>query len=428
MSVLELAAALIVLAALFSYLNYKLLKLPTAIGTMVLTLAASLLLVLAGLYYPGLEARARMQVQQIDVQEAFLEGMLGFMLFAGSLQINLADLAARKWPVAILSTVGVTISTVIVGLLTWGLLSAAGIPARPIYCFLFGALISPTDPIAVMSILHQAGVPKEMETTIAGESLFNDGVGVVIFLGIFEVATGQFGFDPVHLAGLFLREAIGGAVLGFISGRLVYLMLRSVDNYQVEVLLSLALVAGGYTLAHALHVSGPIAMVVAGLLIGSHGRAYAMSPTTIGNLDTFWELIDEVLNAVLFVLIGLEVLALTVTDQYLLVGLFAIPLVLFARLVAVTGPIAVLNYRKEFPRSMVRVLTWGGLRGGISVALALSIPISVNGTPVREREPILALTYAVVVFSILVQGLTLGPLARRWLRSENVITIPKEQV
>ncbi len=269
-----------------------------------------------------------------------------------------------------------------------------------------------------MAILRQAGVPKDLEITIAGESLFNDGVGVVVFVGLLELATGQVGLDPGHLVGLFLWEVVGGAALGFGLGWVVYRMLRSVDNYQVEVLLSVALVAGGYALTNALHMSGPIAMVVAGLLIGNRGRMYAMSQTTVEHLDTFWELIDEVLNAVLFVLIGLEVLALTVTRQYLLIGLLSIPVVLLARLAAVAGPVVVLSRWCAFTRGTIRVLTWGGLRGGISVALALSIPVHVEGLLVPERNALLTLTYVVVVFSILVQGLTLGPLTRWWLRSQ----------
>jgi CPA1 family monovalent cation:H+ antiporter len=344
--------------------------------------------------------------------------MLGFMLFAGSLHVDLGELAARKWPVAVLSTLGLFTSTVVVGLLTWAMLWALGTPARPIYCLLFGALISPTDPIAVMAILRTAGVPKDVEVTIAGESLLNDGVGVATFLGLFEIATGQAGFDPGRVAGIFLWEAAGGAALGFGLGWIVYRMLRSVDNYQVEVLLSVALVAGGYALANALHVSGPIAMVVAGLLIGNLGGAYAMSPTTVGNLHMFWELIDEVLNAVLFVLIGGAVLALTVTGPYLLTGVLGIPVVLLARFVSVAGPLAVMSKWGGFAKGTTRVLTWGGLRGGISVALALSIPVQVAGQAVPERDVLVVLTYVVVVFSILVQGLTVGPLARRWLRNQ----------
>lgn len=415
MSVFEIVAGLLVLAAVFSYLNYKLLKFPPAIGLMALSLAASLVAVLVGLAVPAVEDRAREAVGQVDLNKAFLHGMLGFMLFAGALHIRLDALAARRWTILTLSTVGVLISTILVALMAWGLLNAAGIPARFIYCLLFGALISPTDPIAVMSILRDAGVSKDTEIKIAGESLFNDGVGVVVFLGLLEIATGEGGFDPLHFAQLFLWEAVGGAALGFALGWITYRMLRSVDKYQVEVLMSLALVAGGYALADRLHMSGPIAMVVAGLLIGNLGRAYAMSDTTVEHIDTFWELLDEILNAVLFVLIGLEVLALAFTGRLLLMGVAAIPVVLLARLVSVSPPITLLRMRGRFPRHTIRLLTWGGLRGGISVALALSLPREVKGAPVGERDAILAMTYVVVVFSILVQGLTLGPLARRWM-------------
>lgn len=425
MTVFEVAACLITLAAVLSYLNYTLLKLPPAIGLMALSLAGSLALVLVGLAVPAIEHRAKDLVARIDLNQAFLQGMLGFMLFAGSLHIKLGELASRKWTVLVLSTVGVLISTAVVGLLAWAILNAAGIPARPIYCLLFGALISPTDPIAVMAILRQAGVPKDVEIKIAGESLFNDGVGVVVFLGLLEIATGAVEPDALHLAELFLWEAVGGAAMGFALGWVAYRMLRSVDNYQVEVLLSLGLVAGGYALVNRLHMSGPIAMVVAGLLIGNLGRAYAMSPTTIEHVDTFWELLDEILNAVLFVLIGVEVLALEFTGRYLVVGLLAIPVVLFARLVSVGGPIALLRTRGRFARYTIRVLTWGGLRGGISVALALSLPREVNGTPVGERGAVIAMTYVVVVFSILVQGLTLGPLVRHWLGRSSDGTAPK---
>jgi CPA1 family monovalent cation:H+ antiporter len=411
----ELAACLVVLAAAFSYLNHTLFKLPPAIGAMTLALGASLLLVLAGVAFPGLEDRARALVARIDLSQAFLQGMLGFMLFAGSLHINLDELKARKWPVAVLSTVGVVISTAVVGLLTWGVLNALGIEARLTYCLLFGALISPTDPIAVLAILREVGLPRDMEVTIAGESLFNDGVGVVVFLGLLGVATGADEFGVGRLVGLFVWEALGGAALGFVLGWITYRLIRSADNYQLEVLLSLALVAGGYALVNRLHMSGPIAMVVAGLLIGNVGRAFAMSPGTADRLDVFWGLIDEVLNAVLFVLIGLVVLALTITGRYLLAGLAAIPIVLLARLVSVGGPLRAMNRWGRFAPRTTRVLTWGGLRGGISVALALSIPTQMQGQPVGERDVLVALTYVVVVFSILVQGLTIGPLTRHWL-------------
>jgi CPA1 family monovalent cation:H+ antiporter len=416
MTVFEIAACLIVLAALFSYLNCALLKFPPAIGLMALSLAASLVAVVAGGVFPAVEERASALVHQIDLNQTLLHGMLGFLLFAGALHVRLDELATRKWTILTLASAGVVVSTVAVGLLSWGLLNAAGVPARLVYCLMFGALISPTDPIAVMAILKKAGVPKDMEIKIAGESLFNDGIAVVAYLGLLEIATGKAEFDPVHLTELFLWEAVGGAVVGFVLAWLTYKMLLSVDHYQVEVMLSLALVAGGYALVNRLHMSGPIAMVIAGLLIGNLGRAYAMSPAVIDHMDKFWELLDEILNAVLFVLIGLEVLALAFTGKLVLLGLAAVPLVLLARLVSVAPPIALLRKKGRFARYTVRVLTWGGLRGGISVALALAIPRVARGEAVTEREALLAMTYVVVVFSILVQGLTLGPLVKAWMQ------------
>jgi CPA1 family monovalent cation:H+ antiporter len=408
-------ATLLVLAAAFSYVNHRLLRLPTTVGLMALTLAASLAVVAVGLVFPVVEERAAAFVRPIDFNRAVFQGMLGFLLFAGALHIDLGDLTRQKAAVAVLATVGVVLSTLLVGALTWGLLAVAGVPARPVYCLLFGALISPTDPVAVLASLKRLGTPKALKVTIAGESLFNDGVGVVLFVGLLEVAAGGPGFDPGYFAVLFVRQAVGGAAFGLAAGYLVYRLLKSVDDHHVEILLSLALVAGGYALADALHVSGPLAMVVAGLLIGNPGRLFAMSPTTVERLDLFWEVIDEVLNAVLFVLLGLEVLAVTFTARYLAAGLLAVPVVLLARLVSVGLPVWLLRRRRPVPRGAVRVLTWGGLRGALSVAMALSLPREVAGVAVPEREVILVLTYVVVIFSILVQGLTIGPLARRWL-------------
>jgi CPA1 family monovalent cation:H+ antiporter len=411
----DLVAVLLVLAALFSYLNYRLLRLPSTVGLTALTLLASLAAVAAGVVCPALARRAAAFVGHIDFNQAVLQGMLGFLLFAGALRVDLGELARQKVAVTALATVGVTLSTLLVGGLTWGLWAVVGVPVSPVSCWLFGALISPTDPIAVLALLKRLGSPKPLEVTVAGESLFNDGVGVVLFLALREVALEGHGFEPGHLTVLFLRQAVGGAAFGLAAGYVAYRLLKSVDNYQVEILLSLALVAGGYALADALHLSGPIAMVVAGLLIGNHGRLFAMSPTTVKHLDLFWELIDEVLTAVLFVLLGLGVLAVPFTPPYLAAGLLAIPVVLLARLVSVGLPVGLLRRWQPVERGAVRVLTWGGLRGALSVAMALALPREVGGAGGSEREVILVVTYVVVVFSILVQGLTLGPWARRWL-------------
>ncbi len=414
MTLFELVSFLITLAAVLSYVNLRWLKLPPTIGLMTLALACSLTFTLIGLIFPSIEQRTAHMMERIDFNEAVMNGMLGFLLFAGALHINLGALSKHWRTIASLASVGVVLSTLLIGVFAYGLMQwILGIEIRFVYCLLFGALISPTDPIAVLGILKQAQAPKDLETKIAGESLFNDGTAVVVFLGLYEITVGQQPLDLLHLSELFVQEAVGGAVFGFGIGYLGYRMLKTVDNYQVEILLSLAVAAGGYALALALHLSGPIAMVVAGLLIGNHGRTFAMSETTIEHLDTFWELIDEILNAILFVLIGLEVLILTLTQQYLLAGLALVPFVLLARWLAVAGPLQVVRrYESIHPRALP-ILTWGGLRGGISVALALSIPTKhADGTPIPERDLILAMTYVIVVFSIMVQGLSFGALIR----------------
>ena len=408
METLNLAAILITLSALFSYLNHRYIGLPTTIGVMLIALLFSLALIFIGeMGIAQFDDVAERLLLGVDFDTTLMHGMLSFLLFAGALHVDLGDLRQQKWVVTVLATVGVMMSTMIVGCLTWLLLNWLGVGIPFIYCLLFGALISPTDPIAVLSTLKSVGIAKSLETKIAGESLFNDGVGVVIFLVIAGLA-----FNPETVSAgttvlLFIREAIGGVVFGLGLGYAGFFLLRTVDNYQVEVLITLAMVMGGYAMALALHTSGPIAIVVAGLLIGNRGRVLAMSERTREHLDTFWELVDEVLNAVLFVLIGLEVLVLQFTREYLAAGLLMIPLVLLARAISVGVPINVLRLRREFSPHVVKILVWGGIRGGISVALALSLP------PSPMRDIVVAMTYVVVVFSILVQGLTIGPVAKR---------------
>jgi CPA1 family monovalent cation:H+ antiporter len=392
---------LVCLAALFSYVNHRLLKLPITIGLMAVALVFSLVLLALGKLGFGVEAEAQRFIGAIDFNEALMHGMLGFLLFAGALHVKLDELLDLKWVIGSMAVVGTILSSLITGLLGYWLFDLVGLPLPLLYCLLFGALISPTDPIAVMGVLRQARLPKALEMKIVGESLFNDGVGVVIFLVILNLVP-KDAFTATDVLALFAEEAIGGAVLGLALGYIAYRMLRSVDNYQVEILITLALVMGSFALADLLHTSGPIAVVMAGLLIGNQGRQWAMSDTTREHLDNFWELLDELLNAVLFVLIGLEVLVLSFQRSYLVAGLVAIPLVLAARWLSVVLQVKAFSFVREFSARTITILTWGGLRGGISVALALSLPSG------PMRDAVVTITYAVVVFSILVQGLTIN--------------------
>lgn len=402
MEMLDLAALLLTLAAIFSYINFRFLKLPTTIGIMLIAMLISISLVVLGhCGFEGIQNKATVVLEGIDFNKALMHGMLSFLLFSGALHVNLEDLDQHKWIISILATFGVVMSTFIVGSIAWIVFWLIGLKLPFIYCLLFGSLIAPTDPIAVIGILKKAGVPKSLETKITGESLFNDGVAVVVFLVIMGIVTGGHDVTAGHIMLLFVEEAIGGVLFGLAIGWLAYQMLKSVDNYQVEVLLTLALVMGGYALARVIHVSGPIAMVVAGIFIGNRGRLFAMSENTREHLDSFWELMDEILNAVLFLLIGLEILVLTIKGNYLIAGLIMIPVVLLARFISVGIPVTFMRRIRDFSPHAVKILTWGGLRGGISVALALSIP---NGP---EREALLTVTYIIVIFSILVQGLTI---------------------
>jgi CPA1 family monovalent cation:H+ antiporter len=392
---------LICLAALFSYVNHRILKLPMTIGLMAVALLFSLVLLALGKLGIGVEAEAKRFIGAIDFNEALMHGMLGFLLFAGALHVKLDELLDLKWVIGTLAVVGTILSSLITGTLGYFLFDAVGMPLPFLYCLLFGALISPTDPIAVMGILRQARLPKALEMKIVGESLFNDGVGVVIFLVVLNLLP-MASVSVTDVLSLFAKEALGGAALGLALGFVTYRMLRSVDNYQVEILITLALVMGAFGLADLLHTSGPIAVVVAGLLIGNHGREWAMSETTREHLDNFWELLDELLNAVLFVLIGLEVLVLSFQQPYLIAGLAAIPLVLAARWLSVVFQIKLFSLVREFSARTITILTWGGLRGGISVALALSLPYG------PMRDAVVTITYVVVAFSILGQGLTIN--------------------
>ena len=406
MEFLNAAAVLLVLAALFSWLNHRFIRLPASIALLLFSLATSLAVVALGRLGFDSQRLAQEVLDKVQLDQALLNGMLSFLLFAGALQVDLGELAERKWAVGFLASLGVVVSTVLVGLAMWTLFAALGHAIPLVWCLLFGALISPTDPISVLAILKSARVEKSLEMKMAGESLLNDGFAVVLFVVLLGIALGGEKATVLHVAGLFAREVIGGALFGLAIGYAAYRMLATVDQYQVEILLTLALVAGGYALATELEVSGPIAIVVAGVLIGNHGRKYAMSARSRERVDTFWELIDEILNAVLFVMIGLELLRLDYDSAYAWAAALAIPAVLLARLLSVAIAALVPGLRAEFPPYVIGILTWGGLRGGISVALALSLPNS------KFRDALITVTYAVVVFSIVVQGLTLARLLR----------------
>ncbi|NEV64854.1 cation:proton antiporter [Thiorhodococcus minor] len=404
MTLFEIIATLLSISAVFSWLNDRYLKLPTTIGLMLIALLCSLGLLL--LSPESLQEEIRQMLQSIHFDDTLLHGMLSFLLFAGALHVDLNDLARQKWVIAILATASVVGATLIIGGGAYLLFMALGLDVPFIYCILFGALISPTDPIAVLGVLKSAGAPDSLKTKIAGESLFNDGVAVVVFLTLAGIATGGHEATTLGFLELFGREAVGGVLFGLLTGGLAFLMLYRIDNYQVEVLVTLALATGGYALAEHLHISAPIAIVVAGLLIGNEGRKRVMSEKTRQHLDDFWELVDEVLNAVLFVLIGLEILLISLRFDYVLAGALAIPLVLVARLISVGLPIGIMRRFRSFSPGVTSLLTWAGLRGGISVALALSLPAG------ETRDILVTVTYVIVVFSILAQGLTLGPLVR----------------
>lgn len=409
MTFFDILAILVTVAALFSYLNEKYVGLPRTIGLMAMSLIFSLVLLALGkLGYFSLAEYAAEMLSRLNFYNTLMHGMLGFLLFAGALHVNFDDLLKEKYIILMLATIGVVVSTILVGGLTWGFLYLLGMEIKLVYCLLFGALISPTDPIAVLGIMKKAGAPKSLETTVTGESLFNDGIGVVVFLALLSLAQGAHEPDILHIAELFMVEAVGGIVYGAFIGYVTYLLLKRVDKYQVEVLITLATVIGGYRSAELLHVSAPLAIVVAGLLIGNHGRHFGMSPLTRRHLDTFWELVDEILNAVLFVLIGLEYLILPHDLNLILAGFIMIPLVLAARFFSVGLVGRFLRIFRPIDRGTIRILTWAGLRGGISIALALSLPAG------PERSMIIAITYVIMAFSILVQGLTVGRLIEKF--------------
>lgn len=406
-SFLNAAAVIVTLAALFGYINHRWLGLPHAIGIVVIALLASLGAIAIDAIFPALalQEAVRPILANIDFHDVLMKGMLSFLLFAGALHVNLGDLLSRKWAIGTMATVGVLMSTFMVGFAVWGISLVLGIDIPLTYCLVFGALIAPTDPVAVLGILKTVKVPESLEAKIAGESLFNDGVGVVVFIIMVAIATGGGGHGgdsvgALDIIRLFAQEALGGAALGLAFGYIAYLALKSINEHNLEVLITLALVMLTYGVAAALHLSGPIAVVIAGLLIGNHGTRFAMSDKTRDHVQKFWSLLDEIMNSALFLLIGFEVFALSISGNVVVLMIIAIPLTLAARFISVATPLTALSLRRDFTKGAISALTWGGLRGGISVALALSLPDS------AIKETILAVTYGVVIFSIVVQGLT----------------------
>jgi CPA1 family monovalent cation:H+ antiporter len=417
LSLLNVAVVIVTLAALFGYINHRWLGLPHAIGIVVIALLTSLGAIALDAIWPALalQESVRAVLANLDFHDVLMNGMLSFLLFAGALHVNLGDLLSRKWAIGSMATIGVLMSTFLIGFAVYGISSLLDIGIPLTYCLVFGALISPTDPVAVLGILKTVKVPESLEAKIAGESLFNDGVGLVVFIIMVAIATGGGGghgeaIGVLEVIRLFAQEALGGAALGLTTGYIAYRAMKSIDEHNLEVLITLALVMLTYGIASALHLSGPIAVVIAGLLIGNKGTRLAMSETTRDHVHKFWSLLDEIMNSALFLLIGFEVFALSISGNVVALMIIIIPVALAARFISVGTPLMLLSLRKDFTKGAIPVLTWGGLRGGISVALALSLPES------DFKSTILAATYAVVIFSIVVQGLTVKAVVRKLVR------------
>ena len=405
----SIATILIVLSAIFGYINVRFLKLPITIGLMLITIVFTITFIVIAQFDDTLLLREKAFINSIDFETVLLDIMLSFLLFAGALHTNFNQLKVQRGPILAFATVGVLVSTFLVGLIMFYLLNAIGLEVTLINCLLFGALISPTDPIAVLGILKKAGAPKKLETKIVGESLFNDGVGVVVFLTIFAIAAKpNAAIEFSDILKLFGQEVIGGVALGLFLGWITYRLMKSIDNYEIEVILTISAVMGGTMLAHKFHLSAPLAMVTAGLIVGNDTvRHNAMSETTEAYVDKFWELIDVLLNTILFIMIGMEMLVLTLEGNYIYAGLLAIPIILLSRYMSLWLPIKFFAKRLNFVPKTNLIMTWGGLRGGISIALALSLSKEMH------RELFLVITYIVVIVSILGQGLTVGPIIKR---------------
>ncbi len=410
MEIFTIVTVLTVLSAVFAFINTKFLKLPFTIGLMIIAMCFTVVIIVLGYFEHWILDEAKLLIGSIDFETVLLEVMLSFLLFAGALHTKLDELKKQKWPVFWYATLGVLISTFVVAGLIYALTHAISHDIDFIYCLLFGALISPTDPIAVLSILKDANTPKKLEIKIAGESLFNDGVGVVVFTVIFSIAQqGLASVEASEVGFLFVEEVFGGIALGLVMGWLGFQMMKAIEHYETEVLITIGLVMAIYSIAHYIHFSGPLAVVVAGIFIGNKSPKMAWGETTKNYVDKFWEMIDVFMNAILFVLIGFELLVIAINGEYILLGLLGIPIALIARYIALIGPTFYFRKKNDFIPKTDLIMTWGGIRGGISIALALSL------RPEMERELFLTVTYIIVIFSIIVQGLSIGPLVKRVL-------------
>ncbi len=413
MSIFEIGAFLVGLSAFFGYINHRFMHLPHTVGLVVMALAASLTLILIEFLSPRTQLLETVTsvLEQIDFHETVMHGMLSFLLFAGAMHVDFSVFRSRLLAIGLMATLGILISTFIIGWAMWLLLNFFGTDIPFSWALVFGALISPTDPVAVLGLFKTVKVPESLEAKMAGESLLNDGVGVVVFTIVVAIAVGGDahggGIGFMSVLELFVYEAVGGAVLGLVAGYACYRAMRQINEHNLEVLITLAMVMVTYAVAIRLHLSGPISMVVAGLLIGNRGMTYAVSDNTRDYVEKFWSLLDEILNSVLFLLIGLEVLVIAQRVDHVAVALLAIPVTLAARWISVSVPILILARWRSFTTGAIPILTWGGLRGGIAVALALSLPVN------EYKPTILTITYAVVLFSIIIQGLTIKPLVER---------------
>ena len=408
MSIFVIITILVVITAVFAYINTRILKLPETIGIMIISIVFSLLLIITGILFPAVTGFAKDFIGNIDFSKVLLDIMLSFLLFAGALHTDGSLLKANRSSITVFAIAGVLLSTLLIGAILFLIFQLLNMPVNFLYCLLFGALVAPTDPIAVLGILTKAGAPKDVEIKIVGESLFNDGIGVVLFLSLFEIITiGSEKISSWEIIVLLVKEIGGGILFGWLLGLLGYRMMKKIDHYQTEILITLAMVMGGYMLAQVLHISGPLAMVVAGLLTGNKSREYAMSNTTELYVDKFWELIDVLMNAILFVLIGLELLTLKFNLNYLVAGLIAIPVTLLARYISLLLPASLFRRYIKTDKKTIWLMTWGGLRGGLSIAMALSL------TDPLPKEQFVFMIYVIVLFSIIVQGLTVGKLVKK---------------